>query len=297
MNTKQIEYILELAKTLNFNHAAENLYIAQSTMTYQIKAAEEEIGFKIFERSGKGAALTPAGFQFCLTLRQVQQELKDAIEQGQNFSSRYREDISIGMPVRSMLLTLPKAIITFSEKHPDISITPKFYQDATLEAFTSGTLDIFLTLEDNVRRIPGIKIHKLYDSKFYLITKIDDPLAEKEIIQPRDLAGRTLMLGGGSPAKLRALQDRIVHTVGVSHFNSQNHDTTLTNVAAGRGVCIAPGFLNDHSGEFAWIPVECEESLPCVLCTHENDSRSNVKEFIQILTDTCINHTVDPFSL
>ncbi len=286
MTTKQIKYILELAKTLNFNHAAENLYIAQSTMTYQIKAAEEEIGFRIFERSGKGAVLTPAGFQFCLSLRQIQQELKDAIEQGQNFSSKYREDISIGIPVRSMLLSLPKAIVAFSEKYPDVSITPKFYQDASLDAFTSGNLDIFLTLEDNVRRIPGIKIHKLYDSKFYLISKIDDPIAQKEMIRPEDLSGRTLMIGGGSPAKLRALQDRIVHTVGVSHFNSQNHDTTLTNVAAGKGVCIAPGFLNDHSGEFAWTPVECEESLPCVLCTHENDRRSNVREFVQILKNS-----------
>ena len=61
MHTKQIEYILELAETLNFNKAAENLYISQPTMTYQIRSAEEELGFKIFERSGKGATLTPAG--------------------------------------------------------------------------------------------------------------------------------------------------------------------------------------------------------------------------------------------
>ena len=57
MTTKQIDYILELAQTLNFNRAAENLYISQPTMTYQINSAESEIGFKIFERSGKGAVL------------------------------------------------------------------------------------------------------------------------------------------------------------------------------------------------------------------------------------------------
>ena len=45
MNTRQIDYILELAKTLNFNRAAENLFITQPTLTYQIKAVEEEIGF------------------------------------------------------------------------------------------------------------------------------------------------------------------------------------------------------------------------------------------------------------
>lgn len=83
MTTKQIEYILELAQTLNFNRAAENLYISQPTMTYQIKAAEEEIGFAIFERTGKGASLTPAGAQFVGSLRSIHQALKDAIEQCQ----------------------------------------------------------------------------------------------------------------------------------------------------------------------------------------------------------------------
>ena len=89
MNTKQMEYIIELAQTLNFNRAAENLYISQPTLTYQIKAVEGEIGFAIFERSGKGAMLTPAGAQFVSTLRTVYGQLKAAIEQGQNFSALY----------------------------------------------------------------------------------------------------------------------------------------------------------------------------------------------------------------
>ena len=66
MTTKQLAYATELAKTLNFNRAAENLFISQPTLTYQIKALEDEIGFPLFDRSGKGAALTPAGEQFCI---------------------------------------------------------------------------------------------------------------------------------------------------------------------------------------------------------------------------------------
>ena len=66
MTTKQLAYAAELAKTLNFNRAAENLFISQPTLTYQIKALEDEIGFPLFDRSGKGAALTPAGEQFCI---------------------------------------------------------------------------------------------------------------------------------------------------------------------------------------------------------------------------------------
>lgn len=58
MNSKQIECALELALTLNFGQAAENLYITQPTLSYHIKTLEDEIGFQLFERSGKGALNT-----------------------------------------------------------------------------------------------------------------------------------------------------------------------------------------------------------------------------------------------
>mgnify|MGYP000700466114 CR=1 FL=1 len=42
MNTKQMDYIIETAKTLNLSRAAENLYISQPALSYQIKVIEEE---------------------------------------------------------------------------------------------------------------------------------------------------------------------------------------------------------------------------------------------------------------
>lgn len=54
MNTKQMEYILAIMETRNFNRAAEALYISQPTLTYQIKLVEKEIGFRIFDRSFRG---------------------------------------------------------------------------------------------------------------------------------------------------------------------------------------------------------------------------------------------------
>ena len=69
----------------------------------------------------------------------------------------------------------------------------------------------------------------------------------------------------------------------IRYFNSPDHDTTLTNVAAGMGVCLAPGFLNDHSGQFAWIPFDCKERFSCVLCTHRDDRRASVRDFLATL--------------
>ena len=58
---------------------------------------------------------------------------------------------------------------------------------------------------------------------------------------------------------------------------------SLTNVAAGLGISLAPGFLNGHSGQFAWLPYECKESFSCVLCTHKADSRKSLSAFIEVL--------------
>lgn len=283
MDTKQIDYVLEIAKTKNFNRAAENLFISQPALTYQIKLVEDEIEFLLFERSAKGAVLTPAGEQFCTTLRNIRNELKRAIEQGQNFSSRYHTNISIGLPMRSALYFLPEAITAFEATHEGISVTPHFLPLSEPSSFLKGEEDILFSMEVDVKRIPNIKLHKLFESKIYLITEKSDSLAQKKIIEMNDLSTRTLMVGGGSPPELQIVQQRVIKTLNIPYFNSNDHETTLTNVASHKGICLAPGFLNDQHDDFAWIPFNCSETVSCVLCTHANERRKSVYEFVELL--------------
>ena len=283
MTTKQIDYCIELAHTLNFSRAAENMFVSQPTLTYQIRLLEEEVGFPIFERSGKGAALTPAGAQFVSFLAGMREELKRAVEQGQNFSTTYRDSISIGLMVRQAVYFLPEAIRLFAETNGDIQITPVFRYENGVESFLRNEVDILFALQEQTKQIPGIIVHELFESSVYLIADRTDPLAGKNIIREEDLCGRTLMVGGGSPPALKAVQHRLIASGRVSYFNSPDHDSTLTNVAAGRGVCLAPGFLNDHSGQFAWTPFDCQESFSCVLCTHREDKRPSLAAFLDIL--------------
>ena len=283
MTTKQIDYCIELAHTLNFSRAAGNMFVSQPTFSYQIRLLEEEIGFTVFERSGKGAALTPAGAQFVSFLSSMREDLKRAIEQGQNFSAKYQDSISICMSVRQSLYFLPEAMRLFAGAWPDVQITPVFQYGNSMELFLRGEADIVFALQEQTRQVPGIRIHDLFESRIYLITDKDDPLACKNLIREEDLYGRTLMVGGDSPQSLKAVQHRLISSGKIDYFNSADHDTTLTNVAAGRGVCLAPGFLNDHSGQFAWIPFDCQENFSCVLCTHKEDRRESLKTFINII--------------
>ena len=283
MTTKQIDYCIEVAHTLNFSRAADNLFVSQPTFSYQIRLLEEEIGFTIFERNGKGAALTPAGAQFVTFLTSMREDLKRAIEQGQNFSAKYKDSISISLMVRPAVFFLPEAMRLFAETNPEVQILPVFQYEGGVESFLRNEVDIVFALKEQTRQIPGIHVHDLFESHIYLIAQRDDPLAAKNLITQEDLYGRTLMVGGGSPQALKAVQHRLIATGQIDYFNSADHDTTLTNVAAGRGVCLAPGFLNDHSGQFAWIPFDCRESFSCVLCTHRDDNRPSLKTFLNIL--------------
>ena len=294
MTTKQIDYCIEVAHTLNFSRAADNLFVSQPTFSYQIRLLEEEVGFTIFERNGKGAALTPAGSQFVTFLTGMREDLKRAIEQGQNFSAKYKDNITVSLMVRQAVYFLPEAMRLFAEVHPDVQITPIFQYENGVESFLRSEADVLFALREQTKQIPGIQVHDLFTSRIYLIAQRDDPLAQKDRIEECDLYGRTLMVGGGSPAALRAVQHRLINSGKISYFNSADHDTTLTNVAAGRGVCLAPGFLNDHSGQFAWIPFDCKESFPCVLCTHKDDQRPSLKAFLDTLKTLYANAVAFP---
>ena len=182
----------------------------------------------------------------------------------------------------------------FSENHPDVQIVPLFQYENSMERFLQNEADIVFALKEQTRQMPGIRVHDLFESRIYLITQKNDPLAKKNLVRTEDLHGRTLMVGGGSPPALKAVQHRLISTDKIRYFNSADHDTTLTNVAAGRGVCLAPGFLNDHSGQFAWIPFDCAECFSCVLCTHKDDNRPSLRAFLSVLKELYHNAVAFP---
>ena len=152
-----------------------------------------------------------------------------------------------------------------------------------MEAFLRNEADVLFALEEQTRQLAEAEVHDLFKSHIYLVCRRDDALAAKNLVTESDLYGRTLMIGGGSPAALRTVQQRIISSGKVKYFNSADHDTTHINIAARRGICLAPGFLNDHSGQLMWIPFDCKETFSCQLVTHKTDKRESLSHFISIM--------------
>lgn len=80
MTIQQLFYAITITESGSMNRAAETLYITQPSLTKAIKELENELGFSIFVRSGKGMLLTPEGREFIIYAKQVSQQyeiLKD----------------------------------------------------------------------------------------------------------------------------------------------------------------------------------------------------------------------------
>ena len=69
MTTKQIDYCIELARTLNFSRAAENQFVSQPTLTYQIKLLEDEI-------QHTRARITDKIYAYTLGVRKIMPDFK-----------------------------------------------------------------------------------------------------------------------------------------------------------------------------------------------------------------------------
>ena len=135
----------------------------------------------------------------------MREDLKRAIEQGQNFSAKYKDRIRITQMVRQAIYFLPEAMRLFEEREPEVQIEPLFQYENGMESFLRKEADICFALKEQTRQIPGIRIHDLFESRIYLIAQRNDPLAAKNVLRESDLFGRTLMIGGGSPAALKTV--------------------------------------------------------------------------------------------
>ena len=295
MNTLQIEIILTVSETLNFTKASEILHISQPSLTYQIKMAESELRFKIFDRTQKSVSITPAGKRFIESLRKLDQDYKTAVEMAQNYSEKYSEDIIISLPYRSAIHKLPKAIKEMAKINESVLITPHFGWRDRISSFINGTDDIIFEDYENLKNIKGIKIIPFYESRIYFICKKNHSLANKQLIHMDDLKNETLMIGGGSQYLLKVVQQRVLDTLHIPFFNSDDHDTTLTNIEAERAIVLAPGFLHDRNDGFVWIPFDCHETIKCCLAIREDDNRKSVKEFIDVILK--LYETENPLTL
>ena len=95
MNTEELKTFIYLSKVKNFTLVAEQLFIAQSTVTNRISELEKEVGKRLFSRGSKTITLTEAGEIFLRYAERIL-ELQDTSIEEMNALSSHRRKFSIG---------------------------------------------------------------------------------------------------------------------------------------------------------------------------------------------------------
>ena len=139
MNTEELKTFIFLSKVKNFTLAAEQLYIAQSTVTNRISELEKEVGKKLFTRGSKTVKLTEAGEIFLRYAERILELQNTSIEEMNALSSHSRK-FSIGA-INATYEVYVKPLV--DECLKDNSVT-------SIKVMLGHSLDLIQQLQDNM---------------------------------------------------------------------------------------------------------------------------------------------------
>lgn len=121
MNTAQLRYFLELARTLNYSAAAQNLYMTQPTLSRSIMALEDEIGAKLFFRDSGNVTLTPAGQLLRQELEPLSVRYEGMLRRVKNLGSGLAGELHITLSnEQQMPEPLLSAVKAFGAEYPNV---------------------------------------------------------------------------------------------------------------------------------------------------------------------------------
>ncbi len=139
MNTEELKTFIFLSKVKNFTLAAEQLFIAQSTVTNRINELEKEVGKRLFARGSKTVKLTEAGEIFLRYAERIL-ELQNTSVEEINALSNHSRKFSIGA-INATYESYVKPLV--DECLKDNSVT-------SIKVMLGHSLDLIQQLQDNM---------------------------------------------------------------------------------------------------------------------------------------------------
>ncbi|RXZ43885.1 LysR family transcriptional regulator [Crenobacter cavernae] len=123
MELRQLRYFVAVAETLHFGRAAERLGITQPPLSQQIRALEDAIGARLFNRTNRRVELTDAGRAFLTEIRPVLEKLDAAAELAARAHRGEVGELLVGFTISAPFTTVfSRALYAYRRLHPGVAL-------------------------------------------------------------------------------------------------------------------------------------------------------------------------------
>ncbi len=223
------------ARLASFNRAAEELHVTPSAVSHQVRALEEYLGVKLFQRLTRQVQLTTEGRLYLGPVRDALEQIRLATEQIAR--DRHSGPLTISAAPSFTVGWLMPRLSQFQLAHPDIEVR----LNASVEVVDLTRSDVDVGIRSGTGEWPGLRGHRLMAEELVpvcspaLLEGTDAPA------KPADLARTTLLHELPRIGQWRTW----LSATGVQHPEPdrgpklQNQALAVDAAAAGMGVALA----------------------------------------------------------
>ena len=194
MELRQIRSFLSIAETLHFGRTAELIHLSQPALSLQIRALEEEVGVRLFERNRRKTTLTAAGVAFRDDAAAALSQLDQAIRRARLAASGKLGLLRIGFISTAGSEIVPNIILQFRKSNPEVEFSLRNILTAEqVQMLETGSLDIgFLRLP--IGGHSALDVVTVHREPFVLVVPSSHKLAKRKRVRLREVAGEDFVM-------------------------------------------------------------------------------------------------------
>lgn len=201
LNSMQLKCLISLGHTHSITQTATNLYVAQSTVSKNLKRLEEELGFQIITVRAHRTHFTPEGQYLWTHVQELATQFNAVLEH------IYSDKASAPITVAHSMIPFEQAFLPLfiqrfeARHHRKIQLTsfrPASYQDS-LNLLVQQQATFMLMQEDFFRHDPRVSFTPLLTGRYSVVIPKQHPLARQSLIHIDQLAHQKLWVWNSTP--------------------------------------------------------------------------------------------------
>lgn len=191
-----MRYFLAIAEERSFTRAARRCHVAQPSLSRQIRALENSLGTRVFERLPREIRITPAGKVFELEASQAMEHSQRALSLVQSLERAKRLQLKIGLSVLCDLPRMQSLLQSAQRTMPESSIecSPAHTTELSL-ALLRGKLD--LSIVDLPVAERGISVLPIHSEPLLVVLPQHHPLHVRPMVRLFELKKERIVLLSG----------------------------------------------------------------------------------------------------